>query len=151
MRFTRPRDLITAAGITGVLIFLALQQFWGDLPPLPRLAGITLAALALIETALGFSLRSRIERRSERPVQPLTVARAVALAKASSLLGAIMLGAWLAALIYLMPQSWELARASQDLPSTVIGLVCAAALIGGALWLEYCCRTPHDEDEPREP
>jgi hypothetical protein len=26
--------------------------------------------------------------------------------------------------------------------------VCALALVGGALWLERCCRTPDDPDDP---
>ena len=94
MKFTRARDLIAIAVIVGVVVYLALQSYYGDLPPLPIFAGIMLLVLGIVELLLGFSLRARV-RDNTRVVQPLTYARAVALAKASSILGAIMFGAWL--------------------------------------------------------
>ena len=153
MRFTRARDLVTAAVFTALVVYLAVRLLYGELPPLPTFAGVTLAVLAVVEAAFGSSLRGRIKRMAEgrpdagQPLQPLTAARAVALAKASSLLGAIMLGAWLGVLAYLLPRRTELSAAADDLPSAIIGAVCAAALIGAALWLEYCCRAPSDKDE----
>ena len=155
MRFTRARDLVTAGVFTAVVVYLGVRLLSGELPPLPTFAGVTLAVLAVVEAALGTSLRGRIRRMVEgkpdggRPLQPLTAARAVALAKASSLLGAIMLGAWLGVLGYLLPRRAELSAAADDLPSAIIGAVCAAALIAAALWLEHCCRAPHDRDDQR--
>lgn len=147
MRFTRAWDLISAGVIAAVVVYLAVKLLYGKLPPLPPFAGVTLAVLAVVEGVLGSSLRNRIRHPEEgRPLQPLTAARAVALAKASSLLGAIMLGAWLAVLVYLLPRQGELAAAADDLPSAIVGAICAAVLIGGALWLEYCCRAPRDPD-----
>jgi FtsH-binding integral membrane protein len=151
MRFTRIRDLAWAAVIAGVFTYLAVQLFYGDLPPLPTLAGVTLLVLAIVELVFGFSLRSRIRgERGSPPPQPLTAARAVALAKASSLLGAIMLGAWAGVLGYLLPLRAEIDDAGHDVPAGVVGMVCAAALIGAALWLEHCCRTPDNPDDDRE-
>lgn len=153
MRFTRARDLATAGVFTAVVVYLAIRLLYGKLPPLPTFAGVTLAVLAVVEATLGSSLRARIRRMYDgkpgagKPLQPLTAARAVALAKASSLLGAIMLGAWLGVLGYLLPRRTELSAAADDLPSAIIGAVCAAALIAAALWLEYCCRAPRDQDE----
>jgi hypothetical protein len=153
VRFTRARDLVTAGGFTAVVVYLAIRLLYGELPPLPRFAGVTLLVLAVVEAALGWSLRGRIRRMVEgkpdggRPLQPLTAARAVALAKASSLLGAIMLGAWLGVLGYVLPRRVELAAAANDLPSAILGAVCAAALIAAALWLEFCCRAPDDHDD----
>ncbi|GAA2987787.1 DUF3180 domain-containing protein [Actinokineospora diospyrosa] len=149
MRFTKARDLVPAAIIGAVVGYLALRQFYGDLPPLPRLAGITLLVLAIVEALFGFGLRSRI--KAGKPIQALSAARAVALAKASSLLGAIMLGAWLGVLGYVVPESAQVDAARHDVASAVVGVVCAAALIGGALWLEFCCRTPPDHDDQRRP
>jgi len=155
VRFTRARDLVTTGVFTAVVVYLGVRLLYGELPPLPTFAGVTLAVLAVVEAALGSSLRGRIRRMAEgrldggKPLQPLTAARAVALAKASSLLGAIMLGAWLAVLGYGLPLQAELSAAADDLPSAIVGAVCAAALIAAALWLEYCCRTPHDQDDQR--
>jgi hypothetical protein len=147
MHFTRARDLVATGLLAAGIVFLLMQLAYGDLPPMPTLAGITLAVLAIVEAALGASLRTRIRKHEGgRPVQPLTAARAVALAKASSLLGAIMFGAWLGMLGYLLPRRDEVAAAAADLPSAVVGVGCAAALIAAALYLEWCCRTPHDQD-----
>jgi len=147
MHFTRARDLVVAGLVAAVLVYLLVRVLYGQLPPLPTFAGVTLLVLAIIEGALGASLRTRIHNPGEgRPLQPLTAARSVALAKASSVLGAIMLGAWLGLLAYLLPRRGEILAAADDVPSTVVGVVSAAILIAAALWLEWCCRTPRDQD-----
>jgi len=147
MHFTRARDLVIAGLVTAVAVHLLVRVLYGQLPPLPTFAGVTLLVLAIVETVLAFSLRSRIrDPRRSHPVQALTAARAVALAKASSLLGAIMAGAWLGLLAYVLPRGAEITAAADDVPSTVVGVICSALLIGAALWLEWCCRTPRDQD-----
>lgn len=149
MRFTRPRDLVIGGLLGAIVLYLILQSAYGSLPPLPTLAGLTLVVIGIIDLVLGFSLRSRIRaNRPGKPVPPLTAARAVALAKASSMLGAIMLGAWLGVLVYVLPRRTEIAAAANDTTSAVVGALCSAVLIGAGLWLEHCLRTP---DEPQEP
>jgi hypothetical protein len=147
MHFTRARDLVVAGLVAAALVHLLVRVLYGQLPPLPTFAGVTLLALAVVEAAFGYSLRSRIrEPRGDRPVQALAAARAVALAKASSLLGAIMFGAWLGVLAYVLPRQADITAAADDLPSTLVGVTCSAVLIAAALWLEWCCRTPRDQD-----
>lgn len=147
MHFTRARDLVLAGLVAAALGYLLVRVLYADMPPLPTFAGVTLLVLAAVEAWLGASLRARIRNPSgDRPLQPLTAARAVALAKASSVLGAIMLGAWLAILAYVFPRRAELTAAADDFPSTVVGVICSAVLIAAALWLEWCCRTPRDQD-----
>jgi len=150
MKFTSARDLVLAGLIAGVFVHILVRAFYDSFPPLPTFSGITLLVLAVVETVLGFSLRARIRRPSGRPVQALTAARAVALAKASSLLGAIMLGGWLGVLGYVFPRRGEFEAAGADSTSAIIGAVCAAGLIAGGLWLEHCCRTPDDEREDQQ-
>ncbi|MDT7784174.1 MAG: hypothetical protein QOF58_2593 [Pseudonocardiales bacterium] len=143
MRFTRPRDLATIAIIAGLLTHLVLRLAYDSLPPLPRASGSTLLAIAAAELWLAFSLRARIQRKpGARPVQPLTAARAVVLAKASSVLGALMFGAWAGLLIYTIPVRDEFAAAGNDLFAGVVGMVSAIGLTAAALWLEHCCKTP---------
>jgi hypothetical protein len=147
MHFTRARDLVLAGLVTTAVVYLLVRVLYGQLPPLPTFAGVTLLVLAIVETVLAFSIRARIRTpRGARPGQALTAARAVALAKASSLLGAIMAGAWLGVLGYVLPRRSEITAAADDLPSTVVGVICSALLIAAALWLEWCCRTPRDQD-----
>jgi Protein of unknown function (DUF3180) len=148
VRFTRAGDLLAAGVVAAVLVNLLLRLSYGDVPTLPRLAGTTLLAFAIAEVVLGNMLRARIRRQpGTRPVQALTAVKAVVLAKASSLAGAITGGAWLGALGYVLPQRSQLPAAASDTVAAVIGAVCAGALVAGALWLEHCCRTPEDPDD----
>lgn len=149
MRFTRIRDLLAALVLAGLAVHLLLRLTYDDLPTLPTLAGSSLVLVAIVEVAFGFSLRSRIRHRP-RTVPPLTAVRAVALAKASSLLGAIMLGCWLGVLGYVLPRRDEITAAGSDTTAAVVGAVCALALAGAGLWLEYCCRTPGDGEVDRD-
>ncbi|HEX7305608.1 DUF3180 domain-containing protein [Lentzea sp.] len=145
MRFTQPRDLVAVAIIAGILAHLLLRLSYDSLPPLPVLAGSTLFVIAVVEAVFAFSLRARIQRRAgARPVQPLTAARAVALAKASSVLGALMFGAWAGLLIFVIPVRDSFPAASNDLVAAVVGVVSALLLTAAALWLEHCCKTPND-------
>lgn len=149
MTFTRPRDLVAAAAGAVLVVHLLLQVGYGSLPPLPTLGGTTLLAFAAAETVLGFTVRARIQRRpGARPVQALTAAKAVVLAKASSLAGSIVTGAWLGVLVYVLPRRSDLPAAAADTVAGSIGAVSAAALVAAGLWLEYCCRTP---DGPQDP
>ncbi|MEV1117092.1 DUF3180 domain-containing protein [Actinosynnema sp. NPDC049800] len=145
MRFTKPRDLLAAGLVAGLLAHLLIRLAYDTLPPLPTFAGFTLLVIAVVNLWLAFSLRARILRKpGARPVEPLTAARAVAFAKASSLLGAIMLGAWAGVLAYVLPARGEFEAADHDVLSASVGAGCAALLIAAALWLERCCKTPDD-------
>jgi hypothetical protein len=148
MRFTRARDLVVTGVVVAVLVNLLLIARYDSLPPLPVLAGGSLLVLGVVELIFAQSLRARLaDRQNTRPVPPLLAARAVALAKASSMLGAIMLGAWLGVLVYVLPRRDEMVSAGGDTNSSVVGLVSAAALVAAALWLENSCRTPEDRDD----
>ncbi|GAA2791249.1 DUF3180 domain-containing protein [Saccharopolyspora taberi] len=149
MSFTQPRQLIAAALVPGVLVYLVVRLVYGGLPQLPVLAGGTLLLIALVDLVLALVMRPRIKRRpGTEPVEPLTAARAVALAKASSLAGSIMGGVWLGLLAYLLPERATVEAANADTAAAVVGLISAAALVAAGLWLENCLRNP---DEPEEP
>ena len=148
MRFTRSRDLIVAGVVVAILVNLFLRLDYDSVPPLPLLAGATFAVIALVETWFAFVVRARINRKpGTTPIKPLTAVRAVALAKASSLIGAVMAGAWVGVLVYVVPLTSQLSVAGGDTRASIVGLVSAAGLIAAGLWLEQCCRTP-DDPEP---
>lgn len=143
---TRPRDLLVAGLVAAVLVHLLVRLAYGSLPPIPTFAGATLGVLGIAEAVGGSSLRARIERRpGTRPVAPLVAARAVLVAKASSLAGAVMSGVWAGLLAYTLPRSGDIAAAAEDSVGAAVGLACALGLVAGALWLERCCRAPDDE------
>jgi Protein of unknown function (DUF3180) len=142
---TRPRDLVLPALGAAVAVHLLVRLAYGSLPGFPAGAGVPLAVLGLAEAVGGSRLRARIHRRpGTRPVPPLVAARAVLLARASALAGAIMAGAWAGVLGYVAPRSADIAAAAADTVAAAVGLVGAAALVAGALWLQHCCRTPDD-------
>ncbi|MGH3940788.1 MAG: DUF3180 domain-containing protein [Pseudonocardiaceae bacterium] len=150
MTFTRARDLVGAGAVAVVLVNLLFQLSYGDLPPLPPLAGTTLLVVAFVEVVLGVTLRARIQRRpGARPVQALTAAKAVVLAKASSMAGSITAGAWVGVLVHVLPQRDRVPDAASDTVTASVGVFCAGALVAAGLWLEHCCRTPDFPDEPR--
>jgi predicted outer membrane lipoprotein len=153
---TRPRGLLAVALVVSVFANLVVRLAYGSLPAFPLLAGATFGVLGIAEAIAGNMLRARIRRRpGYRPVQPLVAARAVLVAKASALAGAIMAGVWGGLLAHVLPKASEATAAASDSLAAGVGLACALGLVGGALWLEHCCRTPDDpQDEsdgtPRE-
>jgi hypothetical protein len=145
---TRPRDLLAAGLITAVVVGLLVRLTYGELPPFPLFGGATLGVLGVAEAIGGSALRARIQHRpGTRPVQPLVAARAVLVAKASALAGAVMAGVWIGLLSHVLPRAAQVSAAGADSVAGAVGLACALILVGGALWLEYCCRTP-DDPEP---
>lgn len=132
-----------------VVAYLITRLVYGELPPLPLLAGATLLLIALVDVVLALNMRPRVKRKpGTEPVNSLTAARAVALAKASSMAGAIMSGVWVGLIGYLLPLLGSVYAARVDTAAAVVGLVSSAALIAAGLWLENCLRNP---DEPEEP
>lgn len=153
MGFTRPRDLLAVAVVALVLAYVLVRLSYQRMPPLPRLAGLAAALVGISEAVVGFGLRSRIrppERpagsvTTRKPVPPLTAARAVMAAKATSLAGAALAGLWAGLLLYVVPSWSVLAAAQSDGITGIIGLVGALIMVGGALFLEHCCRAPNSD------
>ena len=151
---TRLRDLAGyAAGVT-LLTWLALRQWYGELPELSWFLSLSPALLAMAEVIAAGQLRARIRHRpGAAPVQPLVAARTLALAKASAVVGAVMTGVWAGLLVYVLPRLDFLAAAGGDALTGTVGVAAALSLVVAALWLEYSCRTPTppDSDRPARP
>jgi peptidoglycan/LPS O-acetylase OafA/YrhL len=160
LRPTRIRDLLGLALLAAVVAWLLIRSMYGSLPPIPGYAGASLYPVAALEVVLAFMIRSRIGKHEigdgPRQLHPITAARAVALAKASALVGAASAGIWAGFLLFLMPQRAVVQAAVEDTSGVVVGALAGVALVAAALWLEHCCKTPEDPDEdardnPAEP
>ncbi len=148
MTFTQSRHLIAAGLIAAVIAYLGVQIGYGGLQRVPTLAGATLLLVAIVDGVLALTMGPRVRRKQDiERVDSLTAARAVALAKASSMTGAIMAGVWLGFLAYLLPIRSTVEAANADTVAAVVGLVSALVLIGAGLWLEYVLRNPDEPDE----
>lgn len=146
---TRPATLLVAGLAAAAVAWWMISSFYGDIPSLPWLPTVTLAALAVLEAYLAINTRQRIERRPGRePVDPLAVARYVVLAKASSLAGAIFAGFYAGLVGWLLLERTR--AADNDIPAATAGLVASLALVGAALWLERSCRVPKRPDDDNE-
>lgn len=153
MKPTRIWDLLSLAVLAAAVTWLLVRTFYGSMPPIPIYAGASLYPVAVIEVVLAFMIRARVGRHEigdgPHQIHPITAARAVALAKASALVGAASAGVWAGLLLYLVPQMSRVSAAVADTPGTVVGLLAGVALVAAALWLEHCCKTP--EEPPDEP
>jgi hypothetical protein len=152
MRPTRASTLVVAFVAAAVVSWLLIERFYGDIPQLPALPLVTLLLLAVAEGVTAKATRNRIERRpGTLPVEPLVVARLAALAKASSLGGALFGGLYTGVFLFVVQERDRLAAASHDLPVAGGGVLACGLLVGAALWLERACRIPERPDGHREP
>jgi hypothetical protein len=167
VRPVRRRDLAVLALGLAVAAWLLVRTYYGHLPPLDWWLPAPLGVLAVAEALGARTLAARLTalrdaRAGKRPsaatpstapvhpVEPMLVARLAVLAQASAYVGAVLLGVWLGVLAHVGPAVGRLQAAGGDTLTAVIGVVCSAALIGAALWLESVCRVPPEEHDPTE-
>jgi Protein of unknown function (DUF3180) len=151
---TRKRDLTASAvgaALVGYLLVLVLYRWF---PPITVWTGVSLLLVAIAEALWGRYVRAKIGDGEIGDVRgwlhPLAVARSVVVAKASAWVGAVMLGWWLGVLVYFLPRlPWQRAVA-EDTTGAVVAAVSALALVVAALWLQHCCKSPHDPTEHGE-
>jgi hypothetical protein len=150
----RPTSLRLLAALAlgaAAVTWLLARSAYGDFPAVPGSAPVPLALVAVAELALARVVRDRVRRRPRaersRPLHPLQVARAAALAKASSPAGALLAGVYGGLLLYTAPRADALGAAADDvLPAALAGLA-AAGLVVAALLLERACRVPDAPDD----
>ncbi|MCG5215388.1 DUF3180 domain-containing protein [Streptosporangium sp. KLBMP 9127] len=147
MRPTRPMALVAIIVALAAITWLILQRMYGTLPTVPWSAIPSMLLLAIGEAYSGWMTRARLEGRHEtKPVEPMVVARLAALAKASAYAGAVFGGVFAGFVLHVI----ELL--GQDTPRRdffVAGgsFLSCVVLICAALYLEYCCRIPKDDEE----
>ncbi|HVE99679.1 MAG TPA: DUF3180 domain-containing protein [Mycobacteriales bacterium] len=142
MKPTRWRDLLGIAALTGLVSWLLVRRFYGDIPPLPYSAAVTTFLLAAAELYLAPAIRARLAGRPRtKPIMPIAVARTAALAKASSVLGALSVGCWTGALGYLLSRL-DLRHARADAVVAGVSAAVGVLLVVAALRLERACRVP---------
>ena len=143
---TRRRDLVLAVIAAAILGYLAIGLLYRYFPPITLWTGLSLLAVAVAEAGWAVSVRDRV--RDGRigvgagRLDPLAVARSVAVAKASAWVGAVMFGWWVAVLGYLLLRRAELRVAAADTPGAAAAAASAFALVAAALWLQHCCKSP---------
>lgn len=136
-RPTRLSDLLVPFVVVAALAYLLLQAAYESLPPFRWFTVVPIAALGLIEFVLAGRVRGAVRHRpGARPVTALAVARAVALGKASALVGAAVLGAELALVSYVLPDAGRTTAAGHDLRVGLVLLAATMLLLAAGLVLE---------------
>lgn len=143
-------SVLIVAGLAAAAVgWLLLSFSYSSLPELPWSPVIVLAVLAVAEGLLAQNTGARIQRKpGVPPVEPLAVARYVALAKASALVGALSAGFSAGLLAWLAMEPTQAAH--DDIPAAAASVVAALMLLAAALWLERACRIPDRPDKTDE-
>jgi len=144
---TRWRNLLAVAGVAALVGFTVADRAYGDLVSLPTYGPVTAVLIALFELGLARVVSQKVRGRSSgKPMHPLQVARAVVLAKASSVAGALLSGLYAGFFTWTFGERDRLAAAGHD--ALVSGLSSAASLllVLSALLLERACRIPSAPD-----
>src|SRR5689334_19360592 len=154
MRRTRPLDLLAPLLIVGVLAYVVLGFTWGSLPPFDYLLPVPIAALGVIELVMARRVRAAVRHDpGARPMTAIAIARAVALGKASSLVGSGVLGAAIALLLQVGPKSGTVQAAGHDTRVAALVLAGAGLLVVAGLLLERAGVDPNrdrDRDRPED-
>src|SRR3954452_7351777 len=135
MKPTRITVLVALALVTGLASYLLTSAFYNDLPPLPLLGPIFLVVLAAAEAYTASTTAARLAGRpGTQPIHPLTVARIAVLAKATSPVAALAIGAYAGCLGYVAQLSGPHPR--DDLRTSAVGVGAALVLAIAALAME---------------
>jgi hypothetical protein len=156
VRATRWPVLVAVAVLTGALGWAGGLIIDGAGRPMPRVPGAAPSVLILFATTLFvLALTTRTKLRALRDrvpgaplLNPLTIARYVVLARASSPVGAGVIGLYGGYALFL---AGNLDEPGHRHLATMSGLavLAGAGLVAGALFLEYVCRIPEDQRPSR--
>ncbi|GAA4141307.1 DUF3180 domain-containing protein [Leifsonia shinshuensis] len=151
MKRTRPTSLI-GLGVLGLVVgFLGELAAAGTglavfIPPLTL--PITLVAVAIIVVAFAIPIRRAVRGRSSRRIDPFQAMRIVVFAKACSLSGALLTGAGIGILVYVLTR--DVLPSSNAILMTALGTAGAVILLIAGLVAEFFCTLPPDDDDDVE-
>jgi 4-amino-4-deoxy-L-arabinose transferase-like glycosyltransferase len=149
MKPTRWPVLVLITVVTACASYAVTRSYYDTMPRPKAVALVWLAIFVIAEFYIAVMTRARLSgRQGTKPIDPLLVARFVALAKASSIVGSLFAGGYGGFLIWVAKLNTP--SGGSDTRIATVGVILALAWIGTALFLEYVCRVPKrdDDDEP---
>lgn len=137
LRRTTLTDLAVPFLVLAALSYLLLRVAYESLPQFQWYPAVPIVGLAAAEFAVARRVRLAVRHiPGARPMTAFAVARAVALGKASALVGAGVAGAALGLLLTVLPDASRTTAASHDLRIAVVLLVAALLITGAGLLVE---------------
>lgn len=153
MKRTRPTTLVIVGligTVVGLLTDAALAASGRALLVPPVTLSVTLAVIAIVVVVLAWPIRRAIRGKQTLRIDPFRAARTAVLAKASSVLGALLTGLPLGLLLFMFTRTVLADTSSIVLTvSTVVGG--ALLLVGGLLAEWFCTLPPDDPDADQGP
>lgn len=136
--------LVALFAVAGGAAYALTSSYYSDVPGLPLYGPVFLAVLALVEGYVASTTAARLAGRpGTQPIHPLTVARIVVLAKATSPVAALVAGAYAGFLAY--AARLDSPQATRDVRAAAVGIGAAVLLTVAALWMERVCRVKRDD------
>ena len=158
MKPTRPTVLLAIGAVSAAVGWAAIR-LWESRESttfmVPWSAPGALGFLAVVLFGIALTLRARLAASREgrpgahRP-DPIFAARAAALAKASSLVSALVAGLYLGAGIFLLVDYENSAVERRRLIACGLTVAAALVLLAAALFLEHVLRVPPEQLEESE-
>ncbi|NRG41239.1 DUF3180 domain-containing protein [Rathayibacter sp. VKM Ac-2835] len=150
MKRTRISSLLglgLAGAVVGFLIDLAIAAAGRPVLIPPLTVPLTLVVVAALVIGFAIPIHRATKGTLRRPIDPFRAMRVVVLAKASSLVGALLLGASGGVLVYLLsrPVVPSLGSVWQDVAAIVGAIV---LLVAGLVAEHLCTIPPTDDDDP---
>lgn len=149
MRPTGWRLPLGTALVAAVLAVLVAGQLYTVVPMVPWSAIPTLVLLAAAELIAAFHTRRRVRRApGTEPMEPLSAARLLALARASIVFAAAAAG-FFAGVALGLADRFHVPGPRADALSAGGTTVAALVLLAAGFALEYACRVPEEPDGGR--
>ncbi len=137
MRRTSAADLLRPFLIVLVVVYLLLRFTYDSLPPVGYGICVPLLFLAIFEFLAARRVRAAVSHDPDAKAMPaITIARLVALGKASALVAAGLMGAVGGLLLRVAPDAARVRAASSDLRVGIVIFAVSAVLLGAGLLLE---------------
>jgi hypothetical protein len=137
LRRTSVLDLAVPFALLAVISYLLLKLAYGSLPEFQWYPAIPIAGLAAAELVIARRIRLAVRHvRGARPMTAFAIARAVALGKASALVGSGVAGAVVGLLLTVLPDSGRTSAAGHDLRVGVVLLLAAFFVTASGLQVE---------------
>ncbi|HEX6953987.1 MAG TPA: DUF3180 domain-containing protein [Agromyces sp.] len=132
----------------GYLAELALVSGGAQAVVPPVSLAITLVGVAALVLAFAWPVRQAVRGTAKRRIDPFRAARTAVLAKASSITGALVLGAAVGIVAFLLTRS--VLPPASTVWTAVATAIGAALLLAAGLVAEHFCTLPPDEPDEEE-
>jgi hypothetical protein len=150
MRRTNAGDLLGPFFAVAVVGYLLLRLAYSSLPPFQWFIALPIAVLAVAEVVIARRVRAVVRHKpAAKPMTALAVARAVALGKASALVGAAVAGAAVALIAKVIADAGRATAAEHDLRVGLMVAIASIALVGAGIAVERAGVDPNHDRQDR--